>query len=76
MRVVVRQGFYCKMKLRVQALRPALAIGARGALPFVGGASKHDGGLSLQKRRATSYARGVTAGKMGRGEPGASCNKC
>ena len=27
-----------EMKLRVQALRPALASGERGALPFVGGA--------------------------------------
>ena len=28
-----------EMKLRVQVLRPALASGARGALPLVGGAS-------------------------------------
>ena len=28
-----------EMKLRVQALRPALASGARGALPLVGEAS-------------------------------------
>ena len=27
-----------EMKLRVQALRPAIASGARGALPLVGGA--------------------------------------
>ena len=27
------------MKLRVQALQPAIASGARGALPLVGGAS-------------------------------------
>ena len=38
------------MKLRVQALRPALTIGARGALPLAGGDNV---GVSLRERRAT-----------------------
>ena len=40
-----------EMKLRVQVLRPALASGERGALPFVGRASYLCWG-SLQERRA------------------------
>ena len=40
------------MKLRVQALRPALARGARGALPLVGG-HHNNVGVSLRERPAT-----------------------
>ena len=41
------------MKLRVQALRAALASGARGALPLVGG-HHNSVGVSLRKRQATT----------------------
>ena len=55
------------MKLRVQAMRPALASGARGTLPLVGGASKKCWGVTVGKAsHNASNARGVTASKMGR----------
>ena len=55
------------MKLRVQAQRPALASGARGALPLVGGASYQCSGVTAGKESYTaSNAKGLTAGKMGR----------
>ena len=56
--------------LRVQALRPALASGARGALPLVGG---RGGGVITMLgcqcgkcKHNASNASGVTASKMGR----------
>ena len=56
------------MKLRVQAMRAALAHGTCGALPLVG--QRHNNvGVSLTAGKAShnaSNARGVTAGKMGR----------
>ena len=56
-----------KMKLRVQAIRAALASGARGALPLVGGASFQCRGVTAgNANHNASSARGVTAGKMGR----------
>ena len=55
------------MKLRVQSLQLALASGARGSLPLVGGASYQCWGVTAGKAsQNASYARGVTAGKMGR----------
>ena len=57
-----------KIKLRVQALRPALASGARGPCHWSEG--RHNNvGVSLRERRATRQVmlpRAVTAGKMGR----------
>ena len=41
-----------EMKLRVQALRPGIASGARGALSLVVG-RHNNGGVSLRDRRAT-----------------------
>ena len=56
-----------EMKHRVQVLRPALASGARGTLPLVGGASYQCWGVTAGKAsHNASNARGVTAGKMGR----------
>ena len=55
------------MKLRVQAMRPALASGARGALPLVGGASYLCWGVTAgNESHNASNDSGVTAGKMGR----------
>ena len=41
-----------EMKLRLQALQPAIARGTRGALPLVGG-GHNNVGVSLRERRAT-----------------------
>ena len=43
-----------EMTLRMQALRPAIASGVRGALPLVGGAHNNVG-VSLRERRATMH---------------------
>ena len=53
------------MKLRVQALpQPALASGARGALPLVGGVCW--GVTARNASHRASNVTGVTAGTMGR----------
>ena len=51
------------MKFRVQALRPALASGARGALPLVEGVCW--GVAARNANHRASNVTGVTAGKMG-----------
>ena len=52
------------MKLRVHALRPALASGTRGALPLVGGVCW--GVTARNANHRASNVTGVTAGKIGR----------
>ena len=55
----------------MQTLWPALASGARGALPLVGGASYQCSGVTEGKAsHSASNARGVTACKMGRNSSG------
>ena len=57
-----------EMKIRVQALQPALASGAR-VEPCHWSEGRHNNvGVSLRKKPShnASNARGVTAGKMGR----------